>query len=65
MCTIGAHVAAIHVNSIGNIQPEDVFLGIIGPTFTPFILKGVKRPHTSTLSTLEVFSRVFPRDSPR
>lgn len=43
MCTIGAHVAAVHVNSIGNIKPEDVFLGIIGPVFTPILLKAVRR----------------------
>ena len=53
VCTIGAHVAGIHVNSIGYIQPEDVFLGIIGPVVTPFLLKGVRRPHITTLATLE------------
>lgn len=54
MSTIGAHVAGVRINSIGYIQPEDVFLGIIGPIFTPFLLKGVRRPHTTTIATLEV-----------
>lgn len=54
MCTIGAHVAAIHVNSIGTIQPEDVFLGIIGPVIAPLLLKMVKRPHTSMIATMEI-----------
>lgn len=53
MCTIGAHVAGVHVNSIGYIQPEDIFLGIVGPVVTPFLLKSVRRPHTTTISTLE------------
>lgn len=53
MCTIGAHVAGVHVNSIGYIQPEDIFLGIVGPVMTPFLLKSVRRPHTTTISTLE------------
>ena len=53
MCTIGAHVGGVHINAIGYIKQEDIFLGIIGPVITPFLLKIVRRPHITTISTLE------------
>lgn len=53
MCTVGAHVSSIHVNQIGTLRAEDVFLGIVGPCLSPMLLRCVKRPQITTLSTIE------------
>jgi hypothetical protein len=51
---MGTHVASIHMNHIGQIKVEDVFLGIIGPLVCPILLKGVRRPHTTIVGTMEL-----------
>lgn len=53
MSIIGVHVSSINMNQVNNIRAEDVFLGILGPVFTPLMLKGVRRPHTTIIGTLE------------
>ena len=54
MCTVGAHVSSMNVNRIGNILPEDVFLGVVGPCLTPFLLKGVRGHRGGLVSTIEI-----------
>lgn len=51
---MGMHVASIHMNKIGQIKVEDVFFGIVGPLLAPLLLKGVRRPHTTILGTMEL-----------
>lgn len=53
MSIIGVHVSGITMNHTNNIRTEDVFLGILGPISTPLMLKGVRRPHTTIIGTLE------------
>lgn len=51
---MGTHVSSIHINKVGQIKVEDVFLGVIAPLLTPFLLKAVRRPHTTIVGTMEL-----------
>jgi hypothetical protein len=51
---IGANIFSMQMNQAGYIKVDDVFLGIIAPHLTPIILRGVRRPHTTILCTMEV-----------
>lgn len=51
---LGVHIAQIEMNKPNHIEVVDVFFAILAPLATPWMLKGVRRPHTTIMGSLEI-----------
>lgn len=54
VCLLGVHIGSIQMNKPGHIATEDIFFAILAPLITPWLLKGVRRPHTTIMGSLEI-----------